>query len=188
MKLALENEVAQKAKKDAIKFPIRKLKDVLMNQNTVLVENMVRGAWVLCAVSLVVCIMGIWSSISLDTRSRRKEIALRKVHGAKRWDITLLLGRLYGVLLVVATTVSVPFIIQFNDAVTNWFKKNYGSYSAMECNAMQSYTVPGLDVTFSPTLPILAGALVTTLCVLIVVGYHIRKVNNINPATVIGSD
>ena len=188
LKLALENEVAQKAKKDAIKFPIRKLKDVLMNQNTVLVENMVRGAWVLCGLCLVVCIMGIWSSISLDTRSRRKEIALRKVHGAKRWDITLLLGRLYGVLLVVATTVSVPFIIQFNDAVTNWFKKNYGSYSAMECNAMQSYTVPGLDVTFSPTLPILAGVLVTTLCVLIVVGYHIRKANNINPASVIGSD
>ena len=188
LKLALENEVAQKAKKGAIKFPILKLKDKLMNQNTVLVESMVRGAWVLCGLCFVVCIMGIWSSISLDTRSRRKEIALRKVHGAKRWDITLLLGRLYGVLLIIATAVSLPLIIQFNVAVTKWFKKNYGSYSVMQSNAMQSYTVPGLDVTFSPTLPILAGVVVTTLCVLIVVGYHIRRANNINPASVIGSD
>ncbi|MCI6253168.1 MAG: FtsX-like permease family protein, partial [Bacteroidales bacterium] len=42
---------------------------------------------ILGVVSIVICAMSIYSTIALDTRSRRKEVAVRKVCGAKSGDI-----------------------------------------------------------------------------------------------------
>ena len=71
-------------------------------------------AWILGAVSIIICAMSIYSTIALDTRSRRKEVAIRKVHGAMRRDIYRLFGRLYFILIVLALFIAIPGAILFN--------------------------------------------------------------------------
>ena len=46
-------------------------------------------------VSLLLVVLSIYSSISLDTLGRRKEVAIRKINGAKPADIFLLFARTY---------------------------------------------------------------------------------------------
>ncbi len=129
-------------------------------------EAIEAGVHILCIVCLIICAMSIYSSISLDTRTRRKEMAIRKVNGAQRGDIALLFGRLYIILLAVGTLVTVPTALFFNDTVfTNMVEK-----------------VP------SPVLPILCGSLLTYLLVLCIVGWHILHIARVNPVEYIAKE
>ena len=47
------------------------------------------------AVSLLLVVLSIWTSVSLDAACRQKEVALRKVNGASPWSIARLFGRSY---------------------------------------------------------------------------------------------
>ena len=58
-------------------------------------------------VSLTITLLGVYSAITLDTERRRREVALRKVHGALFSDILWLFGRRYFYLLVI------PFVLAF---------------------------------------------------------------------------
>lgn len=58
-------------------------------------------ALLLVFVSILCIVTSLYSNISLDTRGRQKEIALRKVHGAKSRDIMRLIGNYYVRLLIV---------------------------------------------------------------------------------------
>ena len=129
-------------------------------------EAIEAGVHILCIVCLIICAMSIYSSISLDTRTRRKEMAIRKVNGAQRGNIALLFGRLYIILLAVGTLVTVPTALFFNDTVfTNMVEK-----------------VP------SPVLPILCGCLCTYLLVLCIVGWHILHIARVNPVEYIAKE
>lgn len=55
-------------------------------------ETLIAGCWILGIVSIIICIMGVFSTITLDTRTRRKEVAIRKVNGAKSKDIYLIIA------------------------------------------------------------------------------------------------
>ena len=134
-------------------------------------ENMERGAWILSFVSLVICIMGIYSSISLDTRSRLKEVAVRKVHGAKRCDIALLFGRLYLWLFGVAAVVTIPLIIIFCGIAEDSFD-----------NMLPS----GAHLT--PYAAIACSFAITLVVVVAIVGYHIHKVMRLNPSDIIAKE
>ena len=136
-----------------------------------LLEVMQRGAWILSAICFIVCLMGIWSTIALDTRSRQKEVALRKVHGAKRKDIALLFGRLYLWLIGVASSVSILLILLFNGLVQD--------------TAYAEEISPKL---LSPVPPILGSILITALVVCLIVGHHIRGVMKIKPADMIAKE
>ena len=50
-------------------------------------------------VSILITLLGVYSSITLDTERRQKEVAIRKVNGAGVPQIMLLFARLYIVLL-----------------------------------------------------------------------------------------
>ena len=147
---------------------VKNLRDS-MDSDILFFEAMQRTSWILSGVCLVICLMGIWSTIALDTRSRQKEVVLRKIHGAKRGDIVLLFGRLYQWLIVVATIVSTPLIILFNTLLKDWAR---GSSSTM---AEQ----------LSPVLPILASLILTALVIVLIVGHHILQVMKVNPAEMI---
>lgn len=134
-------------------------------------ENMERGAWILSFVSLVICIMGIYSSISLDTRSRLKEVAVRKVHGAKRRDIALLFGRLYLWLFGIAAVVSIPLIIIFCSIAEDSFDNMFPS---------------GAHLT--PYAAIACSFIITLVVVVAIVGYHICKVMHLNPSEIIAKE
>ena len=138
-----------------------------------LYEVMQRASWILSGVCLVICLMGIWSTIALDTRSRQKEVAVRKVHGAKRKDIVLLFGRLYLWLIGIATIVSSPLIILFNTLLKD------GANSSISSSIAEQ---------LSPILPILASIGITSLVIALIVGHHILQVIKQNPADIIAKE
>lgn len=72
------------------------------------------AVWILCAISILICAMGIYSTIALDTRSRRKEMAIRKINGAKSHDIYRLFGRVYLLLIVLSLLIAMPVTVIFH--------------------------------------------------------------------------
>ena len=72
-------------------------------------------------VSLTITLLGVYSAITLDTERRRREVALRKVHGARFNDILWLFGRRYFYLLVI------PFVLAF-PILHFFFTKLSGGY------------------------------------------------------------
>ena len=134
-------------------------------------ENFQRGAWILSSICLVICLMGIWSTIALDTRSRQKEVALRKVHGAKRKDIALLFGRLYLWLIGVASILAIPAVILFSQFLKEW------AISEM---------IP--QHLISPVMPILGSIGITSIVILLVVSLHVHKVIKQHPADIIAKE
>ncbi len=61
-------------------------------------------------VSLSITLLGVYSAITLDTERRRREVALRKVHGARFKDILWLFGRRYFYLLVIPAIPAFPLV------------------------------------------------------------------------------
>ena len=61
-------------------------------------------------VSLVITLLGVYSAITLDTDRRCREVALRKVHGARFKDILWLFGRRYFYLLVIPAVLAFPLV------------------------------------------------------------------------------
>ena len=61
-------------------------------------------------VSLTITLLGVYSAITLDTERRRREVALRKVHGARFKNILWLFGRRYFYLLVIPAILAFPLV------------------------------------------------------------------------------
>ena len=133
--------------------------------------NLQRGAWILSAICALICFMGIWSTIALDTRSRQKEVALRKIHGAKRKDIALLFGRLYLWLIGVASVIMVPLLLLLNQFLKDW---------------AVSEKIP--QHLISPVMPIVLSIGITSIVILIVVSLHLHKVIKQHPADIIAKE
>ncbi len=76
-------------------------------------ENLSRLLLVVSIVAVLVAVFGVYSIITLACRQRRKEIALRKIHGAKLRDILGMFVREYGLILAVGAFVafSVSYIV-----------------------------------------------------------------------------
>ena len=61
-------------------------------------------------VSIIITLLGVYSSITLDTERRQKEVAIRKVNGAGMSHIIWLFTRLYITLLMVTAALSFPLV------------------------------------------------------------------------------
>lgn len=61
-------------------------------------------------ISIIITLLGVYSSITLDTERRQKEVAIRKVNGADVHRIILLFARLYIILLVCTAAVAFPLV------------------------------------------------------------------------------
>ena len=151
---------------------VTNLRDAL-DDEIFFLEIMRDASWILSSICLVICLMGIWSTIALDTRSRQKEVALRKIHGAKRGNIILLFGRLYLWLIGIAAIVSTPLILLFNTLLKDWARSRF---------------VHGMAERLSPTLPILGALMLTALIILLIVGYHLHQVLRVKPAEMIAKE
>lgn len=68
--------------------------------------NLMRLLAVVTAVALLIALFGMYSIITLACHQRRKEIAVRKVHGAKVGDILGLFIKEYGLILLVSAAVA----------------------------------------------------------------------------------
>jgi len=69
-------------------------------------RNMTRMMLILCMISIFIALFGVFSQISLSCMERRREIAIRKTHGAKTGEILVIFGREYGAIFMVSSTVS----------------------------------------------------------------------------------
>jgi hypothetical protein len=80
-----------------------------------LIEMMRKLCFMLVVVSILCIMASVYSAISLESRGRQKEVALRKIHGAHTRDIIHLFGnyylRLLGISALVVSILSLPFII-----------------------------------------------------------------------------
>ena len=69
--------------------------------------------WLFASIALIITLLGIYSAITMDTAMRRKEMAIRKINGAKARHIAASFARLYIVLLLITATIafSLTFIL-----------------------------------------------------------------------------
>ena len=61
---------------------------------------------ILCITSILIALFGIWSQITLTCTERKREIAIRKAHGAKVGDILSIFAREYGMLFLVSSAIA----------------------------------------------------------------------------------
>ena len=100
-----------------------------------------------------------------------KEVAVRKVHGAKRRDIALLFARLYLWLFGVAIVVTLPLVILFGDFMSEMYEP----------------MIPeGREV--APITALVTALLTILFVVTTIVGYHIYKVMRLNPSDIIAKE
>lgn len=62
--------------------------------------------WLFAGIALIITLLGIYSAITMDTAMRRKEMAIRKINGAKARHIAASFARLYIVLLLITATIA----------------------------------------------------------------------------------
>ena len=146
---------------------VRRLYDIYFVE--LLVYSLVRRLSLLLLLVSVICIVAsVYSAISLECRGREKEVALRKIHGAKVWDIMCLFGRYYLRLLIVATIFTIVLLAPIIVII---------------------YHITNIQFTFEtialPVLFFLCCALAVGVVVLLTVARNIYKVSHLNPADVI---
>ena len=114
----------------------------------------------LSIVSLLITSLGIYSAITLDTRGRRKEVAIRKINGAGKKEIALLFGKLYIVLLAISAVIILPV----NYLICRQSGPPFGFFH------------------------LLVTLLIVNGIVFITVFWRIRQISKVNPAEVIKSE
>lgn len=124
---------------------------------------------ILGIVSILSTVLTIYSSISLETRGRQKEVAIRKVNGAKTRDIVLLFGRYY----IHALVVSFSIILAIGLPITLYL-------------ISEKYHDPDfIDGLLDFLSVYLISILIISLVTLLTVWQKIYKIAHINPALLI---
>ena len=123
-------------------------------------------AMILSIVSLIVCAMGIYSSVALDTRGRRKEMAIRKINGAKTRNIALIFGKTYIIAIALASVINISTSLMIANIVK-------GSLNEPQQSAIIS---------------LLLGILIVAAVTFIIVFRHIRSAMKVNPAEEIAKE
>lgn len=123
----------------------------------------------LSVISLIITVLGIYSAITLDTYSRQKEVAIRKINGAGPRVIALLFGKLYIRLLVIAAIPSLAIVYIF-------LRKMISKKVVISAEWLNN-PVLWLSIIF-----------LTTTIVFITVAYRIWLISRLNPAEVIKAE
>ena len=120
----------------------------------------------LSIVCIIISVFGIYSQVVLTCEQRRKEIAIRKVNGAKLGDILSIFAKEYMMLLIMASVIA--FAVGYT-IMKHWLE-NYTRQTDMSFWVFASiFTGVALIVAFS-------------------IGYRVWKAANENPADVVKSE
>ena len=117
-------------------------------------------------VCILIAIFGIYSLVTLTCEQRRKEIAIRKVNGAKVKDLLAMFFREYVTMLATASAMAVP--------VTYVIIKRW----------IEGYTRQ-MDISIWPFILVFLGLLAV---VIISISWRVWKAANENPADVVKSE
>ncbi|MCR9066868.1 MAG: hypothetical protein NXI00_23050, partial [Cytophagales bacterium] len=66
--------------------------------------------------SVIITCLGLFALVTFSTAQRRKEISVRKVHGASLSGLMFLLVREYVILLIIASAISLPVVFYFGQS------------------------------------------------------------------------
>lgn len=131
-----------------------------------MVEILQSIAWALAVVSLAICMISIFSTVMLDTQTRKKEVAIRKVNGALTKDITKLFGRTYLVISLIAMVFAVVAMSLFHIVLSQMF-------------AM---------VEINPVVPILMSVVVVAVLIAVIIAWQVRKTMKVDPSEILAKE
>ena len=123
--------------------------------------------WAFAIIAMIINMLGIYSAITVDTAARRKEMAIRKINGAKAKHIALLFARLYVIELAVAAAIVVPLsYVLFSMIAESGYREhfNYGF------------------VYYTCVL------LIMVVFVALTVGMKVWQISHINPSQIVKSE
>ena len=123
--------------------------------------------WLFAGIALIITLLGIYSAITMDTTMRRKEMAIRKINGAKARHIAASFARLYIVLLLITATIAFTLtFILFNTG------EEAGIREVFDCGFLFYSSIFLLMTTF----------------VVLTVGVQIWRISCINPSQIVKSE
>ena len=121
---------------------------------------------VIFIVSLLCMVLTLYSSVSLDTRGRLREVAIRKANGAGMSQIMWLFGKQYVIHMAISGIISSFIVLVFYVAMANLYNANFCTF----------------------VVPHLYAILFVALVTLLTVGFKIYKVSKINPAKIMNRE
>ena len=123
-------------------------------------------AWILAIVSLAICLISIFSTVMLDTQTRKKEVAIRKVNGALTKDITKLFGRTYLVITLIAMVFAVVAILLFHIVLSQMFNM----------------------VEINPVFPISLSVVIVIGFIAVIIACQVRKIMKVDPSEILAKE
>ncbi len=123
-------------------------------------------AWILAIVSLAICLISIFSTVMLDTQTRKKEVAIRKVNGALTRDITKLFGRTYLVITLIAMVFAVVAVLLFHIVLSQTFDM----------------------VEINPVFPIILSIVIVIGFIAAIIACQVRKIMKVDPSEILAKE
>ena len=123
-------------------------------------------AWILAIVSLAICLISIFSTVMLDTQTRKKEVAIRKVNGALTKDITKLFGRTYLVITLIAMVFAVVAMLLFHIVLSQMFNM----------------------VEINPVFPIILSVVIVVGFIAAIIACQVRKIMKVDPSKILAKE
>lgn len=163
----LVDEVVARHLPEYIRLQLSGLDTYLYEENVKTSSSIFSTVAFIC---LMLAILSIQSSVSADANRRRKEVALRKINGAKTRDIAALFVRPYGVIVLVAFVAGYLFSVVGTVRTVRGAERTY--------LLLDSYVSWILPVTLAITVAIVALTLFR----------KVRSIMRTNPAEVIKSE
>ncbi len=116
--------------------------------------------YIMLGISMTTTVATVYAAISLDTRRRRKEMALRKINGAKSEDICRIFAKIYfiimGISILIALPISWIIIVALNET---------------------------FDFETSPFLTSVISVLMCVAAIFLTIYWKIKDVMNVDPVT-----
>lgn len=164
MQVAVDRMI-QKLEPAVVKPMSSNLRDYMVIEMLAL-EILQNIAWILAIVSLVICLISIFSTVMLDTQTRKKEVAIRKVNGALTKDITQLFGRTYLVITLIAMVFAVVAMLLFHIVLGQMFEM----------------------VEINPAFPIILSVVIVVGFIAAIIACQVRKIMKVDPSEILAKE
>ena len=164
MQVAVDRMI-QKLEPAVVKPMSSNLRDY-MARSMFALEILQNIAWILAIVSLAICLISIFSTVMLDTQTRKKEVAIRKVNGALTKDITKLFGRTYLVITLIAMVFAVVAMLLFHIVLSQMFDM----------------------VEINPGFPIILSIVIVIGFIAAIIACQVRKIMKVDPSEILAKE
>ena len=164
MQIAVDRMI-QKLEPAVVKPMSSNLRDYMAREMLAL-EILQNIAWILAIVSLAICLISIFSTVMLDTQTRKKEVAIRKVNGALTRDITKLFGRTYLVITLIAMVFAVVAILLFHIVLSRTFEM----------------------VKINPAFPVILSVVIVIGFIAAIIACQVRKIMKVDPSEILAKE